>query len=289
MGTQVTRIKERLTVVVLVALSLIIMSGFCICNAGTFALSKSTDAGPFALPPEIRPIWGIVIGLIAVALLWFGAGVAAGLARLPNVRLRVLVALGVFVGVPFALIVLFAGPYLLMWLRTASGTPDWKALKPVPERVIEIVDADINNVYVGTAAGKILHCATAAQEECWQEVRAPVTIMERTRRIPLSPGVDPPDNAVSTLGVAYDATAETGVEAYYALLMDGTVMWWRHESAHPYMILFGWLMPLLIALGILVLFVPIYLGAAIIGLNRPQERASAAYGYTQEMEINNGP
>jgi Protein of unknown function (DUF1670) len=114
----------------------------------------------------------------------------------------------------------------------------------------------------------------AAQEECWQEARAPVTIMERTRRIPLSPRVDPPGNAVSTLGVAYDATAETGIEAYYALLMDGSVMWWRHESAHPYMILFGWLMPLLIALGVLALFVPIYLGAAMIGLKRRRESAA---------------
>ena len=262
--------------VVLVTLSLIIMSGFCICNAVTVAPSKSTDTGSFALPPEIRPVWGIVVGLIAVALLWLGAGIAAGLARLPNVGLRVLVALGVFVVVPFALIVLFAGPYLLMWLRTVSYTPDWKALKPAPERVIEIVDADIDNLYVRTDAGKIFHCATAAQEECWREASAPVTIMEKTRRIPLSPRVDPPGNAVSTLGVTYDATAETGVEAYYALLMDGSVMWWRHESAHPYMILFGWLMPLLIALGILALFVPIYLGAAIIGLNRSRERARAA-------------
>lgn len=276
MGTQATRTKGRLTVVVLVTLSLIIMSGFCLCNAVTVAPSKSTYASPFDLPPEIRPIWGIVVGLIAVALLWLGAGIAAGLARLPNVGLRVLVALGIFVGAPFALIVLFAGPFLVMWLNTVSGMPDWKALKPVPERVIEIVDADINNVYVRTDAGKILHCATAAQEECWQEVRVPVTIMERTRRIPLSPRVDPPGNAVSTLGVAYDATAETGVEAYYALLMDGSVLWWRHESAHPYMILFGWLMPLLIALGVLALFVPIYLGAAIIGLNRSRERARAA-------------
>jgi len=275
--------------VVLVTLSLIIMSGFCICNAVTVALSKSTDTDPFALPPEIRPIWGIVFGLAAAALVWLGAGIAAGLARLPNAGLRVLVALGVFIGVPFALIALFAGPYLLMWLRTVSGTPDWKALKPVPERAIEIVDADINNVYVRTDAGKILHCMTLAQEECWQEVRAPVTIMERTRHIPMSPRVDPPSNAVSTLGVAYDAMAETGVEAYYALLMDGTVMWWRHESAHPYMILFGWLMPLLIALSILVLFVPIYLGAAIIGLNCPRERASSAYDFTQEMEVHNEP
>jgi len=261
-------------VVVLVTLSLIIMSGFCLCNAVTIAPSKSTYASPFDLPPEIRPIWGIVVGFIAVVLLWLGAGIAASLARLPYVGLRVLVTLGVFVGAPLALIILFAGPYLLMWLRTVGGTPDWNALKPVPERVIEIVDADINNVYVRTDAGKIFHCATATQEECWQEMRAPVTIMEKTRRIPLSPRVDPPNNAVSTLGVAYDATAETGVEAYYALLMDGSVMWWRHESAHPYMILFGWLMPLLIALGILVLFVPIYLGAAIIGLNRPRGRAA---------------
>ena len=274
MGTQATQTKGRLTVVVLVTLSLIIMSGFCICNAVTVAPSKSAQASPFDLPPEIRPIWGIVVGLIAVALLWLGAGIAIGLARLPNVGLRVLVALGIFVGAPFALIVLFTGPYLLMWLRTVSDTPDWEALKPVPERVIEIVDADINNVYVRTDAGKIFHCATAAQEECWQEVHKPVTIMEKTRRIPLSPRVDSPSNAVSTLGVAYDATAETGVEVYYALLMDGSVMWWRHESAHPYMILFGWLMALLIALGILALFVPSYLGAAIIGLNRPRERVA---------------
>jgi hypothetical protein len=274
MGTQATRTKGQLTAVVLVTISLIIVSGFCICNAVTLAPSKSTHASPFDLPLGIPPIWGIVVGLIAVALLWFGAGIAAGLARVPNVLLRVLVALGVFVGVPFALIILFAGPYLLMWLRTVSDTPDWEALKPVPERVIEIVDADINNVYVRTDTGKILHCATAAQEECWQEVHTLVTIMEKTRRIPLSPRVDPPNNAVSTLGVTYDATAETGVEAYYALLTDGSVMWWRHESTHPYMILFGWLMPLLIALGILVLFVPIYLGAAIIGLNRPRERAA---------------
>ena len=276
MGTQVTRTKRRLTVVALVILSLIIMSGFCLCNAVTIASSKSTYDGPFDLSPEIRPIWGIAVGLIAVALLWLGAGIAAGLKRFPNLGLRGLIALGVFVGVPFALIILFASPYLLMWLRTVSGTPDWNALKPVPGRVIEIVDADINNVYVRTDAGKIFHCATAAQEECWQEVHAPVTIMERTRRIPLSPRLDLPSNAVSTLGVAYDATAETGVEVYYALLMDGSVMWWRHESAHPYVILFGWLTPLLIALGILVLFVPIYLGAAIIGLNRPRERACAA-------------
>jgi len=274
MGTQATRTKGRLTVVVLVTLSLIVMSGFCICNAVTIAPSKSTYASLFDLPPEIRPIWGIVVGLTAVALLWLGAGIAAGLERLPNVRLRVLVVLGIFVGAPLALIVLFAGPYLLMWLRTVGDKPDWNALKPAPERVIEIVDADIDNVYVRTEARKILHCATAAQEECWQEVHAPVTIMEKTRHIPLSPRLDPPSNAVSTLGVAYDATAETGVEAYYALLMDGSVMWWRHESAHPYVILFGWLMPLLIALGILVLFVPIYLGAAIIGLNRPRERAA---------------
>ena len=273
MGAQATRTKGRQTVVILVTLSLIIMSGFCICNAVTVVPSTSTYASLFELPPEIRPIWGIFVGLIAVVLLWLGAGIVAGLARLSSVGLRVLVALGVFVGVPFALIVLFAGPYLLMWLRSVSGTPDWKALKPVPERVIEIVDADINNVYVGTDTGKILHCATAAQEECWQEVRAPVTIMEKTRRIPFSPRVDPPSNTVSTLGVVYDATAETGVEAYYALLADGSVLWWRHESAHPYVILFGWLMPLLIALGILALFVPIYLGAAIIGLNRPRERA----------------
>jgi hypothetical protein len=271
MGTKATRTKGRLTVMVLVALSLIIMSGFCLCNAVTVAPSKSTYASPFDLPTEIRPIWGIVVGLIAVVLMWLGAGIATGLAKLPNVGLRVLVALIVFLGAPIALVVLFAGPYLLMWLRTISSTPNWNALKPVPERVIEIVDADINNVYVRTDAGKILHCATAAQEECWQEVRAPVTPMERTRRIPLSPRVNPPDNAVSTLGVAYDATAETGVEAYYALLIDGSVMWWRHESAHPYIILFGWLMPLLIALGILLLFVPIYLGATIIVLNRPRE------------------
>ena len=100
--------------------------------------------------------------------------------------------------------------------------------------------------------------------------------MERTRRIALSPRLDPPGNAVSTLGVAYDATAETGLEAYYAVLMDGSVMWWRHESAHPYMILFGWLMPLLIAAGILALFVPTCLGAAIIGMNRLRERARTA-------------
>jgi len=276
MGTQATPKKGRLTVVVLVTLSLVIMSGFCLCNAVTVANSKSTFAIPFDLLPEIRPIWGIVVGFILVVLLWLGAGIAAGLARLPNVGLRVLVALGVFVGVPLALIVFFAGPYLLMWLRTVSSSPDWNALKPVPGRVIEIVDADINNVYVRTDAGNILHCATAAQEECWQEVSAPVTIMERTRHIPLPSRFDPPGNAVSTLGVSYDATAETGIEAYYALLMDGSLMWWRHEAAHPYIILFGWLMPLLIALGILALFMPIYLGAAIITLNRPREPATVA-------------
>ena len=254
--------------VVLMTLSLVIMSGFCICNAFTVAPSRSAFAFPFDLPPEIHPIWGIAAGLIAVALLWLGAGIAAFLARLPNAGARVLVAIGVFIGVPFALIVLFAGPYLLMWLGTISGTPDWTALKPVPGRVIEIMDADVNNVYVRTDAGKILHCATAAQEECWQEAHAPVTVMERTRRIPLSPRIDPPGNAVSTLGVAYDATVETGVEAYYALMIDGSVLWWQHESAHSYMILFGWLMPLLIVLGILALFVPFYLGAGIIGLSR---------------------
>jgi hypothetical protein len=276
MGTQATPKKGRLTVVVLVTLSLIILSGFCLCNVVAGVPSKNTYASLFDLLPEIRPIWGIVVGLIAVVLLWLGAGIAAGLARLTNFGLRALVSLGVFVGVPLALIVFFAGPFLLMWLRSISGTSEWKALKPVPERVIEIVDADINNVYVRTDTGKILHCTTATQEECWQEVRTPVTIMERTHRIPLSPRVDPPANAISTLGVSYDATAETGVEAYYALLMDGSVMWWRHESAHPYMILFGWFMPLLIALGILALFVPFYLGAAIITLNRPREPAGVA-------------
>ena len=276
MGTQVTQTKRRLTVVVLVTLSLIIMSGFCLCKAVTIASSKSTYASPIGLPPEIRPIWGITVGLIAVALLWLGAGIVAGLKRLPNVSLRWLIALGVFVGMPLSLIILFASPYLQMWLRPVNGTPDWKALKPVPGSVIEIVDADINNVYVRTDAGKIFHCATAAHEECWQEVRAPVTIMENTRHISLSPRVDPPGNAVSTLGVAYDTTAETGVEAYYVLLTDGSVMWWRHESAHPYMILFGWLMPLLIALVILALFVPIYSGAAIYALIRHRERPRVA-------------
>jgi hypothetical protein len=191
--------------------------------------------------------------------------------------LRLLLALGVFVGAPLALIVFSAGPFMLMWLSTIGGAPDWQALKPVPERVTEIVDADIDNVYVRTEAGKILHCATSVQEKCWQEMSAPVTIMEKTRRIPLPSRLDPPGNAVSTLGVSYAATAETGIEAYYALLADGSIMWWRHESAHPYTILFGWIIPLLIALGFLVLFAPIYLGAAIIALRRPRERDRAEY------------
>ncbi|MEW5868597.1 MAG: hypothetical protein AB1894_04925 [Chloroflexota bacterium] len=276
METQATWTKGRLTVGVLVILSLVMMSGFCLCNAITVAPSKNSVASLFNLPPEIRLFWGVVAGLIAVALLWLGAGIAAGLARLPNFGLRLLVASCLFAGAPLALIVLFAGPFLLMWLRSFSVTPDWKALKPAPERVIEIVDADIDNVYVRTDAGKILQCATAAQEECWQEVGAPVTIMERTRRIPLPPSVHPPGNAVSTFGVACDTTAETGVEAYYALLADGSVVWLRHESGHPYVILFGWLMPLLITLGILVGFAPVYLGAAVIGLNRSRESAPLA-------------
>jgi hypothetical protein len=275
MGKQTTRRKGWWTIKVLLIISLIIMSVFYLCNAVTVSPSNGTFTNSFNLPPEIRPILGIVVGLIAVALLWLGAGIAAGLMRLTNVGLRVIVALGVFVGIPLALIVLYAGPYLLIWLRTVSGTPDWEALKPLPERAIEIVDADINNVYILTDTEKILHCSTGAQEECWQEVQAPITIMERTRRIPLPPRVDPPDNTVSTLGISYDATAETGVEVYYALLMDGSVLRWRHESAHPYLILFGGFMPLMIALGILALFVPFYIGAAIIIIDLSRERARA--------------
>lgn len=142
--------------------------------------------------------------------------------------------------------------------------PNWKVLDPVPERAIEISNADHSAVYVRTESGKIYGCnPDGATKNCWVEAHEPLVLAKNDRRIPVGENTHPPKGVVSSVGLDFDPIPEAGAQVYYALLSDGSVWRWRNFGPHTLMGILGWLLSPGIAMGIFALFVPVYLGAGI--------------------------
>ena len=272
--------RNLTTPLVLLLGSFFFLGAILLCNVatglisglGSLMLVNSLQANPVV---NNRLLFGALVGVGGIALIWLGAGAAYGVARVRRIELKIGAAIGLFIGVPFVLIGIFAVPLLIGWFSAVLVVPDWKSLNPVPDRAMEIIDSDTSIVYVRSATGKIYGCRMPALTECWHEASEPLALPLRHRRIPVKDTFNPPSNAVSTLGVAYDVIPEAGIEVYFAVLPDGTVWWWRHESPHALYSLFGWLMAPVVGLLILLFFTPIYLGALILWLSRTKPRRAA--------------
>ena len=257
-------------VVGLIVTALIVAGGVTFCNLSTSwgielinlifinnALEKNSVIGNAA------------IGIVIFLSVWLGGGAAFAIGRIRAAVFKVMAFIVVFLLIPFAIGVAAVMPSISFWLSSYVHVPDWKPLPALAEPATEVVDADMNAVYVRTAGGNTYRYETLSRTpgEWTKTQEAKTDTGNGLQHIDVTEEVSPPGNAVSTLGIQYYVGGgEIAIRDYIAVLSDGSVWWWRDEGSHAYVLLFGWLLPLLVGIGVIVAFVPFYFGAGLTWL-----------------------
>lgn len=272
--------SNRNTVVGLIVTALVAAGGVTFCSLGTGWGIELVNLIFINNTLEKNSIIGnAAIGVIMFLSVWLGGGMAFAIGRIRAAVFKVMAFIAVFLLIPFAIGVAAVMPSMSFWLSSYIHTPDWKPLPGLAEPATEVVDADMNAVYVRTAGGNMYRYETLSRTPAgWTKTQTkPDTgngAQYGLQHIDVPEEASPPKNAVSTLGIRYNINAEMSSRDYFAVLPDGSVWWWRDEGSHPYVLLFGWLLPLLVGIGMIVAFVPFYFGAGLTWLL--QSRNSSA-------------
>ena len=148
--------------------------------------------------------------------------------------------------------------YLLAYRDGAFSR--WRSLGSPPAPATALYAGDTTVIYAAAADGNVYSCppTSQARDACWTLAAGPYAVDPRADyEHSVIPG-DPPPPPQTPVDVLYVSRfyAEMAVEARYALLPDGTVWVWFHESA-------GYL-SLLVLLGAPVLGLLLGLALALI-------------------------
>lgn len=221
----------------------------------------------------------IVIGLTPMALLWLGAGIELGRARITRTWLRRLIAVGAFAGLPSLLIIVLPVAVFLFFAPAIfPRSPAWQTFQPLPEQPTEIAAGDFRYVYVRTVSGKIYTRAVDKSADGWQQAREPLAIATEYFTRPLAGAPEnnpPPGKTISTLNLEYYGPSETSSEIHYVVLSDGSVWWLAFERPDKsFQLLIVLLIPALAVLGLLA-SVPFWLGVCVIVLMRRKTHVTA--------------
>ncbi len=257
--------RRRRAWITLGVLSLVLFGGTLLCNVGTGLLSGGERTFSVNALQQNRWLWGTLVGIFFLALMWAGAGLAYAVGRIKASEPRRLMQLLVFVCLPLGIACLVTLPLFVLWVQQIAPTPQWRALPPLPEPAAQVADADSDHVFVKTASGKIYGCVIYnPPPDCWQEMPVELNTRYHPQHIEVAANAVPLPNVVSTLGVQTFPTAETSAQYYYAVLADGTVYMGTRAGASALVILLGWLLPVLACLGVALLSLPFLLGAVVI-------------------------
>ncbi len=111
----------------------------------------------------------------------------------------------------------------------------WRSLGSPPAPAMALYAGDTTVIYAAAADGNVYSCppTSQAREACWTPAAPPYTVDSRADYEHSVISGDPPPPPETPVDVLYVSRfyAELAVEARYALLPDGTVWVWYHESA----------------------------------------------------------
>ena len=215
-----------------------------------------------------------LVGLAAFLAVWLGGGIAYALARVGSGAFQYVLIATCFVLMPLLFVGQVMRPSLDFWLGPFLSSPDWKALPPLPEKAVEVLGADMQMVFVRGASGNTYSCETfTTPKNCWTEMPAKTNPHNGEHVIEIKAGDEVPAGAVNTLAIQYYPVPEAATRVFYAVMPDGSVWWWKSEGQHALVILFGWIFPLIAAVGAFAALGPYFLGAGIVVVMRQRQRA----------------
>lgn len=110
----------------------------------------------------------------------------------------------------------------------------WRSLGSPPGGAASLVAGDTTVIYAAAAGGAVYSCppTSQARDACWSLAAEPYTVDSRADYEHSVISGEPPPPPQTPVDVLYVSRfyAEMAVEARYALLPDGTVWVWFHES-----------------------------------------------------------
>ncbi len=281
-GNRGSRYVRVATWVSLAALSLLLPGFALVCNLSTGAVTAAgrlirASYGTVGNHPliEDRFLFGALIAVAVLALLWFGAGIMDAAMRLCDLLLAALLGSGILTGLMVMGIAEVVGPITSYSLATfTEPAQNWKALPGLPEAAVAIEDAGPYRLNVRTVSGKVYGCQPYKQPPTpWVETPQPFGGNGSERRVPIGSTTGLPSTPVSTVGIQFNPCAECGEQVDYVVLADGSVWWSARQFSNPLFGMVGLLLvvPRLFA-ALLALCIPAFLGAAVVWLGRAAQK-----------------
>ncbi len=178
---------------------------------------------------------GISAGVGLSIVLWLSAGVENWLARIPKKSTKILVYLSFYLFVPLFMCVILPGGLILLLSGSIFPQRGWQELPSPPSPAVEITSVGDASVSVKAQDGSYYYCWTLHPETCWDETTKPDDFIAQNSSsgFPEETFVEPsrkaPKGYIDLHGVKY---SDMGNEAYayYAVLEDGSVLYFEQGA-----------------------------------------------------------
>lgn len=196
---------------------------------------QATQAGTTSGLIQTSLGWGVFAGIGLSIVLWISAGGEYLLSRIRKKSTRILVYLTVYLFGPlFFCVILPVGAILLL---SGSLFPQrgWQRLPDPPSPAVEIAGIGDASVTVMTEDDSYYYCWTLHPETCWDKKEKPDEFVQHNsssgspEETSIEPSRSAPKGVIDLRGVKY---SDMGNEAYayYAVLEDGSVMYFEEGA-----------------------------------------------------------
>lgn len=197
--------------------------------------NQATDAETASQRIQTSLGLGISAGVGLSIVLWLSAGMENWFARIQKKNTRILVYLSVYLFVPIFLCVILPGGLILLLSGSIFPQKGWQDLPYPPSPAVEITSVGDASVSVKAEDGSYYYCWTLHPENCWDTISKPDAFVGQNSSsgFPEETFVEPsrqaPNGYVDLHGVKY---SDMGNEAYayYAVLEDGSVMYFEQGA-----------------------------------------------------------
>lgn len=235
--------------------------------------NQATDAETVSERIQTSLILGVSAGIALSIVLWISAGVENWFARIQKKTTRILVYLSVYLFVPIFMCVILPGGLILLLSGSIFPQKGWQELPDPPSPAVGIASVGDASVSVKAQDGSYYYCWTLHPENCWDRITKPDEFVTQNSSsgLPEETVVEPsrkvPKGYIDLHGVKY---SDMGNEAYayYAVLEDGSVMYFEQGAEDNERGLIAGLMFVFAVIPALAGLIVIYIGAGVGALLR---------------------